>query len=89
MKQEVTIDEVAKYLQVNHKSAIQRMSRLVKKNRAVKLNWPTKGTPAKFLIDMPLEELFATQKYAKKKMSPQVDWKKFCSDPFRLTGGAR
>ena len=89
MKQEVTIDEVAKYLQVNRKSAIQRMSRLVKKNRAVKLNWPTRGTPSRFLIDITMEELFATQKYAKKKMSPQVDWKKFCSDPFRLTGGAR
>jgi len=89
MKQEVTIDEVAKFLQVNRKSAIQRMSRLVKKNRAVKLNLPKPGTPSRFLIDITMEELFATQKYAKKKMSPHVDWKKFCSDPFRLTGGAR
>ena len=89
MKEEVTIDQVASFLQVNRKSAIQRMSRLVQKNKAVKLNWPTKGAPARFLIDMPLEELLLTQKFAKKKMSPYVDWGKFCSDPFRLTGGAR
>ena len=89
MKQEVTIDEVANYLQVNRKSAIQRMSRLVKKNKATKLNMPKPGTPSKFLIRISMEELFSTQKYAKKKMSPHVDWKKFCSDPFRLTGGAR
>ena len=89
MKQEVTIDEVAKFLQVNRKSAIQRMSRLVKKNKATKLNFPKPGVPSKFLIRISLEELFSTQKYAKKKMSPHVDWKKFCSDPFRLTGGAR
>ena len=89
MKQEVTIDEVAKYLQVNRKSAIQRMSRLVKKNKATKLNLPKPGVSSKFLIRISLEELFSTQKYAKKKMSPHVDWKKFCSDPFRLTGGAR
>jgi len=87
MKQEVTIDQVAKFLQVNRKSAIQRMSRLVKNNRAVKLNYPKPGVPSKFLIDVPLEDLLKTQKYAKKKMSPHVDWKKFCSDPFRLTGG--
>jgi len=89
LKQEVTIDEVAKYLQVNRKSAIQRMSRLVKKNKATKLNLPKPGVSSKFLIRISLEELFSTQKYAKKKMSPHVDWKKFCSDPFRLTGGAR
>ena len=85
MKQEVTIDEVAKFLQVNRKSAIQRMSRLVKNNRAVKLNWPKPGVPSKFLIDIPLEDLLKTQKHAKKKMNPTIDWKKFCSDPFRLT----
>ena len=85
----MTIDEVAAFLQVTRKSAIQRMSRLVKKNKAVRLNWPTKGAPARFLIDVSLEELLETQKFAKKKMSPHVDWRKFCSDPFRLTGGAR
>ena len=89
MKQEVTIDEVAKFLQVNRKSAIQRMSRLVKKNKAVKLNLPKPGVPSKFLIHVSLQELFATQKHAKKKMSPHVDWKKFCSDPFNLGAGAR
>ena len=88
MRQEITVDEVAAFLQVNRKSAIQRLSRLVQKNKAVKLNWPTKGIPARFLIDVPLEELLKTQKYAKKKMSPHVDWKKFCSNPFNL-GGAR
>ena len=89
MKQEVTIDEVAKYLQVNRKSAIQRMARLVKKNKATKLNLPKPGVPSKFLIRISMEELFATQKYAKKKMSPHVDWKKFCADPFNLGAGAR
>lgn len=89
MRQEITVDEVARFLQVNRSSAIQRMSRLVKKNKAVKLNWPTKGTPARFLIDVSLEELLETQKFAKKKMNPHIDWRKFCSDPFRLTGGAR
>ena len=89
MKQEVTVEQVAAFLQVNRKSAIQRMSRLVKKNKAVKLNWPTKGTPAKFLIDMPLEELLLTQKFAKYKAHPDIDWRKFCSDPFNLGAGAR
>ena len=85
MKQEVTIDEVAKFLQVNRKSAVQRMSRLVQKNKAVKLNYPKPGVPSKFLIRMSLDELLKTQKHAKKKMNPTIDWKKFCSDPFRLT----
>jgi len=89
MKEEVTIDQVASFLQVNRKSAIQRMSRLVQKNKAVKLNWPAKGAPARFLIDIPLDELLETQKYAKYKAHPDIDWGKFCSDPFRLTGGAR
>ena len=85
MKEEVTIDQVAAFLQVNRKSAIQRMSRLVKKNRAAKLNYPKPGVPSKFLISMPLEELLKTQKYAMPLMDPTIDWKKFCSDPFRLT----
>ena len=88
MKEEVTIDQVAAFLQVNRKSAIQRMSRLVKKNRAAKLNYPKPGMPSKFLINIPLEELLKTQKYAKPKMNPHVDWGKFCSNPFNL-GGAR
>ena len=89
MKEEVTIDQVAAFLQVNRKSAIQRMSRMVKNNRAIKLNYPKPGVQSRFLIDVPLEKLLETQKYVKPKMSPHVDWKKFCSDPFRLTGGAR
>jgi hypothetical protein len=34
---------------------------------------------------VPKESLLHTQKFAGPKMNRQVDWKKFCSDPFRMT----
>jgi hypothetical protein len=86
MKQEiVTIDDIVQLLEVNKKSAVQRMSRLVKKNQAIKLNMPTVGNPARFKLLVPKESLLHTQKFAGPKMNREIDWKKFCSDPFRLT----
>jgi Mn-dependent DtxR family transcriptional regulator len=36
MSEEVTVNDIAALLEVSRKSAIQRMSRLVKKNQAIK-----------------------------------------------------
>ena len=85
MNKEVTIDDIVRLLEVNKKSAIQRMSRLVKKNQAIKLNMPTVGNPARFKLLVSKESLLHTQKFAGPKMNREIDWKKFCSDPFRLT----
>jgi hypothetical protein len=85
MSEEVTVNDIAALLEVSRKSAIQRMSRLVKKKQAIKLNIPTVGNPARFKLLVPKESLLHTQKFAGPKMNRQVDWKKFCSDPFRLT----
>jgi hypothetical protein len=86
MKQEiVTIDDIVQLLEVNKKSAVQRMSRLVKKNQAIKLNLPKRGVPSRFKLLVPMESLLHTQKFAGPKMNREIDWKKFCSDPFRLT----
>ena len=85
MSEEVTVNDIAALLEVSRKSAMQRMSRLVKKNQASKLNMPTVGNPARFKLLVPKESLLHTQKFAGPKMNRQVDWKKFCSDPFRLT----
>jgi hypothetical protein len=85
MSEEVTVNDIAALLEVSRKSAMQRMSRLVKKNQAIKLNMPTVGNPTRFKLLVPKESLLHTQKFAGPKMNRQVDWKKFCSDPFRLT----
>ena len=84
MSEEVTVNDIAALLEVSRKSAMQRMSRLVKKNQAIKLNMPKVGNPARFKLLVPKESLLHTQKFAGPKMNRQVDWKKFCSDPFGL-----
>ena len=89
MNEEVTINDIVRLLEVNKKSAIQRMSRLVKKNQAIKLNLPKPGVPSRFKLLVPIESLLKTQKFPGPKMNREINWKKFCSDPFRLTGGAR
>ena len=83
--EEVGIEEIAQFLKVTRKSAIQRMSRLVKKNCAVKIKVPCPGSPSRFQLLVPMSSLLKTQKFAGPKMSREVDWGKFCSDPFRLT----
>lgn len=88
MNEEVTIGEIALLLRVSHKSASQRMSRLVKKHGAVKLNWPTRGVPSRFKLLVPKESLLKTQKFMGPKMSREVDWRRFCSDPFNMSRGA-
>ena len=85
MNEEVTINDIVRLLEVNKKSAIQRMSRLVKKNQAIKLNLPKPGVPSRFKLLVPVESLLKTQKFPGPKMNREIDWKKFCSDPFRLT----
>jgi hypothetical protein len=89
MNKEVTIDDIVQLLEVNKKSAVQRMSRLVKKNQAIKLNLPKRGVPSRFKLLVSMESLLKTQKFPGPKMNREINWKKFCSDPFRLTGGAR
>jgi hypothetical protein len=84
MTEEVTVNDIAALLEVSRKSAIQRMSRLVKKNQAIKLNMPTVGNPARFKLLVPKESLLHTQKFAGPKMNREIDWKKFCSDPFGM-----
>jgi hypothetical protein len=85
MNKEVTVNDIAALLEVSRKSAIQRMSRLVKKKQAIKLNLPKPGVPSRFKLLVPKESLLHTQKFAGPKMNREIDWKKFCSDPFRLT----
>jgi hypothetical protein len=85
MSEEVTVNDIAALLEVSRKSAMQRMSRLVKKNQAIKLNMPTVGNPTRFKLLVPKESLLHTQKFGGPKMNREIDWKKFCSDPFRLT----
>jgi hypothetical protein len=81
----VTIDDIVQLLEVNKKSAVQRMSRLVKKRHAIKLNSPKRGVPSRFKLLVPVESLLKTQKFPGPKMNREINWKKFCSDPFRLT----
>jgi hypothetical protein len=85
MNKEVTIDDIVQLLEVNKKSAVQRMSRLVKKRHAIKLNLPKRGVPSRFKLLVPVESLLKTQKFPGPKMNREINWKKFCSDPFRLT----
>jgi hypothetical protein len=85
MNKEVTVNDIAALLEVSRKSAIQRMSRLVKKKQAIKLNMPTVGNPARFKLLVPKESLLHTQKFPGPKMNREIDWKKFCSDPFGMT----
>lgn len=83
--EEVTIDYIARLLKVSRKSAVQRMSRLVAKGDAIKIQLPKRGQQSKFLLKVPVKNLLKAQKFVGPKMSREVDWKKFCSDPFRLT----
>ncbi len=84
MNEEVCVDDIAKLLEVSRKSAIQRMARLVKRHHAVKLNMPTIGNPARFRLLVSKQSLLHTQKFAGPKMNREIDWKKFCSDPFGM-----
>jgi hypothetical protein len=83
--EEVTVDDIAALLRVNRKSAIQRMARLVKRHHAIKLNLPTKGVVCRYKLLVPMESLLHTQKFLGPKMSREVDWTKFCADPFGMT----
>ena len=83
--QEVTVDDIAKLLEVSRKSAIQRMSRLVKRQHAIRLNLPKRGVPSRFKLLISVENLLQTQKFAGPKMSREVNWRKFCADPFGMT----
>jgi hypothetical protein len=85
MSEEVTVDDIAALLEVSRRSAIQRMARLVKRHKAIKLNMPSIGNPARFKLLVPKESLLHTQKFPGPKMNREIDWKKFCADPFRLT----
>ena len=83
--EEVCVDDIAKLLEVSRKSAIQRMARLVKRHQAVRLSMHTVGNPARFRLLVSKQSLLHTQKFAGPKMNREIDWKKFCSDPFGLT----
>ena len=85
MNKEVTIDDVARLLEVTKKSAIQRMSRLVKRQHAIRLNLHKRGVQSRFRLLISVENLLHTQKFPGPNMNREIDWKKFCSDPFRLT----
>jgi hypothetical protein len=86
MSEEVTVNDIAALLEVSRKSAIQRMAQgLLRRQQAIKLNMPTVGNPARFKLLVSKESLLHTQKFAGPKMNREIDWKKFCSDPFRLT----
>jgi len=87
--EEVGVEDIAQFLKVSKKSAVQRLSRMVQRHHAVKLNFPCRGVPSRFQLLVPMESLLKTQKFAGPKMSREVDWKKFCSDPFNLGAGAR
>ena len=84
MNEEVTVDDIAKLLEVSRKSAIQRMARLVKRRKAIKLNMPSVGNPARFILLVSKESLLHTQKFPGPKMNREINWKKFCSDPFGM-----
>ena len=85
MNEEVTVNDIAALLEVSRKSAIQRMARLVKRRKAIKLNMPSVSNPARFILLVSKESLLHTQKFPGPKMNREIDWKKFCSDPFRMT----
>ena len=84
MNEEVTVDDIAALLEVSRKSAIQRMARLVKRNHAIKLNLPTKGVVCRYKLLVSKESLLRTQRFAGPKMNREIDWKKFCADPFGM-----
>ena len=75
MNEEVTVDDIAALLEVSRKSAIQRMARLVKRNRAIKLNLPTKGVVCRYKLLVSKESLLRTQRFAGPKMNREIDWK--------------
>lgn len=83
--EEITAEALAEILKVSRNSAVQRLYRLTLKHQAVRLNMPTKGAVCRYKLLVPMEKLIETQKYRKPAMNPTIDWKKFCSDPFRLT----
>ena len=83
-EEEVTIDDIARLLEVNKKSAIQRMARLVKRQPAIRLNLPKRGIPSRFKLLISVENLLQTQRFAGPKMNRQINWKKFCADPFGM-----
>ena len=86
MKHEiVTADDLSKLLKVTRRSAVQRLYRLAQKHKAIRLDSPYAQVVCRYKLLVPMDELFATQKYRKPLMDPTIDWKKFCSDPFRLT----
>ena len=81
----VTADDIAERLKVTRRSAVHRLYRLQQKHKAIRLDSPYAQVVCRYKLLVPMEELFATQKYRKPPMDPTIDWGKFCSDPFRLT----
>ena len=86
MKHEiVTADDLSKLLKVTRRSAVQRLYRLAQKHKAMRLDSPYAQVVCRYKLLVPMEKLIETQKYRKPLVDPTIDWKKFCSDPFRLT----
>lgn len=81
----ITAEALAEILKVSRNSAVQRLYRLSLKHQVVRLNMPTKGVVCQYKLLVPMQELFATQKYRNPKVDQTIDWVKFCSDPFKLT----
>lgn len=80
----VTADDVSELLKVTRKSAVHRLYRLQQKHKVIRLDSPYAKVICRYKLLVPMEELFA-KKSNGLTQNPTVDWKKFCSDPFRMT----
>lgn len=81
---EITAEDMAQLLNVSRKSAVQRLYRLTQKHQAVRLNTPKNGEVCRYKILVSAQELLDSQKFLRPKQHRDIDWGKFCSDPFGM-----
>lgn len=85
----VTVDEVAEALGIKTRSARARLASLAKAGKAVLLNKPAPKRPALYYLRVSLMDLKTSQYDLAQARAGKINYKKFCSDPFKLTEGSR
>jgi len=86
----VTVVEVARMCNIKVRSARAKLCELAKKGRATQLNPKiSPNNPAVYELHIPLKNLLMNQSEAQIAAIGNINYKRFCADPFNLTTGAR
>jgi hypothetical protein len=84
----MTAVQIAQMAQVTAKHVSNKMPAIIRSKKAVKISGYKR--PAQYVFYAPVHEVFpATNLSPVTQRSGEINYRRFCSDPFRLTKGSR